>query len=454
LLQSADLDQQLAALQDAPHWYVGFSGGVDSTVLLHLLHRWCAAHPSAPPLAAIHVNHCLQSAAQDWQRHCEHICQALGVPLLSQTVDVSAAGRGEVAARAARYAAFEAQLPPGGVLFLGHHLDDQVETFFLRLMRGAGVEGLAGIPKRRALGDGLLVRPLLHCLRADIEAYATERQLEYVEDPSNADTAMDRNFLRAELLPLLGSRWPWYRQAVERASGHLASAAVTLAEVLGAPDTIHSVLGDPGLQLAPLLDNSPAVAATQLRHWLHASSYKAPASAALMEFLRQLREADDGAPVLACGSYTLRRHQDGIFLLPVWDAEPPDKSIALVPRESRAVPGVGVLSLRPCAREGLRLGAGEQLTVSWRRGGESCRLPGRAGRRDLKSVLQELHIPPWWRQRVPLVYLGDELLAIGDLLRCASGRWQTEPPPGEQLWAFHWERAASHEERPASGGFD
>jgi tRNA(Ile)-lysidine synthase len=447
LLQSADLEQQLTALQGAPHWYVGFSGGVDSTVLLHLLHRWCTAHPTAPPLSAIHVNHQLQSASQDWQRHCERVCQALGLPLLNRSVDVPAAGRGEAAARAARYAAFESQLSPGAVLFLGHHLDDQVETFFLRLMRGAGVEGLAGIPPSRALGEGLLVRPLLQYPRADIEAYAALHRLAFVEDPSNTDTAMDRNFLRARLLPLLASRWPSYRHAVARASGHLAGAAATLADVLGTPGTVYSVLGDPGLPLAPLLASSPAVAATQLRSWLHAGGYKAPASAALAEFLRQLQVAADGEPTLACGSYTLRRYQGGVFLLPVWDAAPPAGEMALAPGETCDVAGVGILSVRPCLhssqRPGLRFSAGEQLTVAWRKGGESCRLPGRAGSRSLKSVLQELQVPPWWRQRVPLLYSGGELLAVGGLLLCASSHWRTVAAPGEQLWNFHWERPAS-----------
>ena len=139
MLHYADLENALEGLYEASHWYVGFSGGVDSTVLLHLLQQWRAAHPESPVLSAIHVNHGLQSAAAKWQIHCEDVCRALGLTLDSHTVDVGAQGRGEAAAREARYRVFTAQLQPGGVLFLGHQLDDQVETFFLRLLRGAGV---------------------------------------------------------------------------------------------------------------------------------------------------------------------------------------------------------------------------------------------------------------------------------------------------------------------------
>ena len=253
-LHSAQLGPELADLQRAPHWYVGYSGGLDSTVLLHLLQQWRAANPGAPALTAIHVNHCLQAAADAWQVHCEQQCHALGVPLISRTEPVRASGQGiEAAARAVRYGIFERQLQAGAVLFLGHHLDDQVETFFLRLMRGAGLQGLAAMPARRPLGRGVLVRPLLRVPRTRLEDCAREHHLRWVEDPSNTDTALDRNFLRRQLLPALASRWPAYRQTVARAGDHLAAAAALLQELSPAPATVYSAMGDPGLAVADLL---------------------------------------------------------------------------------------------------------------------------------------------------------------------------------------------------------
>jgi len=444
LLNYTDLDRQLNALPAAPRWYVGFSGGVDSTVLLHLLQQWCAANPGSPPLGAIHINHGMQSAAAHWQRHCAVVCRSLQLPLITCTASVHAKGSGEAAARTARYRAFQEQLPPGAVLFLGHHLDDQVETFFLRLLRGAGVEGLAAMPRRRSLGEALLLRPLLDYTRRELEHYAAHHGLAYVTDPSNSNTAMERNFLRVELLPLLASRWPGYRQTVTRASRHMAAAASVLADELGVPETVHSVLGDAGLVLAPLIAGSPEAAATRLRAWLRARGYQAPDDAALVEFLRQLREADvDANPRLACGTYTLQRYRDRVYLLPEFGAPPPTESLALVPCASRAVPGVGTVSLQRGYGAGLWLVPGEQLTLRWRQGGERCRLPGRSGSRSLKALLQEWHVPPWWRDRVPLLYVEDELLAVGDLAHCESSRWRTAATEGEHRWNLSWEPLAS-----------
>jgi len=441
LLTHTDLENQLNELLCASHWYVGFSGGVDSTVLLYLLHHWCAANPESPTLSAIHINHGMQSAADEWQRHCEGVCRSLQRPLITHTVEVHATGSGEAAARDARYRAFAGQLQPGAVLFLGHHLDDQVETFFLRLLRGAGVQGLAAMPRRRVLGEGQLVRPLLDNSRSEIEHYAAHHGLEYVEDPSNNNIAMDRNFLRARLLPLLASRWPAYRQSVARASGHMAAAALVLADV---PETVHSAMGDPGLLLAPLINSLGEVTATRLRAWLRAQGCQMPDNVALIEFLRQLRGAAvDSNPRLAWGTCVLQRYREGIYLLPDFVAPAPTQSLDLEPGMRREVPGVGTVSLQRSVREGLSLAPGEQLALGWRKGGERCRLPGRAGSRSLKTLLQEWNVPPWWRDRVPLLFLGEELLAVGDLARCESTRWRTAAREGEHLWNLSWARSAA-----------
>jgi len=439
LLDHRDLDEQLNTLLGASHWYVGYSGGVDSTALLHLLHRWRTAHPGAPALSALHINHGLQSGADDWQRHCQELCAALRIPLVALKIDVPAGGSREAAARDARYRAFAGQLQPGAVLFLGHHLDDQVETFFLRLLRGAGVEGLAAMPYRRALGGGELVRPLLDVSRGQLEDYASRHELAYVEDPSNRDTAMDRNFLRQEVLPLLAARWPAYRRSVARAGVNLASAARALAVVQA---TVHSVLDDPGLPLDALVSGAGDTAATRLRAWLRARGCRVPDRALLAEFLRQLRAAgEDGRPKLDCGDYRLQRYRDAVFLLPAFDAPAPTQPYDLAPGHRCEIPGVGVVSLVAAASDGLSLGAGEHITLRWRRGGERCRLPGRAGSHSLKALMQELHVPPWWRDRIPLLHLRGELVAVAELLRCDSARWMAHPRCGESLWRVSWEHA-------------
>ncbi len=444
LIEPGDLDSVLSGLCRAPRWYVAFSGGVDSTVLLHLLQRWRQANAPAPPLTALHVNHHLQEAADDWQLHCEWLCRLLQVPFLAVEVAVGPGPGGlEAAARRARYEAFTAQLGEGETLFLGHHLDDQVETFFLRLLRGAGVRGLAAMPARRPLGQGQLVRPLLQVPRARLEAYARQHGLEHVEDPTNSDTALDRNFLRRELLPVVERRWPGYRRTVARASEHLAGAARALQEELPVPDTVHSAMGDPGIPLAALTGAAPEAAAEKLRGWLRLAGLPAPDRALLAEFLRQLREAGtDSNPRLACSAFTLQRYREAVYLLPDPAAPVPDEPMELVPGKRYDIPGVGRVGLEPVRGEGLLLRRGERPGLDWRCGGERCRPAGRSGAAPLKKLLQAAGVPPWWRDRVPLLWLDGELLAVGDLWLCACGRYRASAGRGETLWRLVWERDA------------
>ena len=436
MIHSSELDVALSELSEAPRWLVGFSGGADSTVLLHLLKRWCTVHPGAPPLFALHVNHGLQCEANGWQQHCTDVCDELEVPLITRSVQVSSPGS-EANAREARYGVFSANLQSGDVLFLAHHLDDQVETFFLRLMRGAGVEGLAGMPQQRQLGAGQLCRPLLGVSRDNIEAYACRHNLAFVTDPSNNNAAADRSFLRQQVLPLLSEHWPAYRASVTRAAGHMQAAATLLPD---APTTVFSTLGDPGIRLVELQEMGQGPARC-IRAWLRGQGLQAPNQAQLQEFLRQVYEkVQDAHPRLDCGGYVLACFGDAVYRVPDFGVSAPMQPIAIVPGEACEVPGVGSVSLEPAAGEGLFVEPGERLTVGWREGGEQCRLCRREGTRSLKRVLQDARIPHWWRDRVPLLYRDEELLAVGDFALCLSSRYRDSAAGGETLWQMRWQR--------------
>ena len=160
------LRQALAPWRTASAWCVAFSGGLDSSVLLHLLAE-LARREAVPALSAVHVQHGLQPVAAAWPEHCRQFCAALGIPLQVVAVQVAAQASVEQAARQARYAAFAEHLQPDAVLFSAQHRDDQAETLLFRLLRGAGVRGLAAMPGQRPLGRGTLLRPLLDCSRAD-----------------------------------------------------------------------------------------------------------------------------------------------------------------------------------------------------------------------------------------------------------------------------------------------
>jgi tRNA(Ile)-lysidine synthetase-like protein len=246
----AALEHCAAQFDRAGRLYVGFSGGLDSTVLLHALVHARAKHWRGRTVA-LHANHGLHASAQDWQRHCDACCRGLDVPLRSSELAIEVLGAGtEAAARTARYAWFDQHLEHGDLLLLAHHQDDQAETLLLRLLRGAGPEGLAGMPAQRDIGAGRLLRPLLSLPRQVLEDYARLHALEWVEDPSNASSDYDRNFLRREVLPLLEKRWPGYRRTFSRAATQLTAMAEQ--QPVAALQVCTSVVGDPGFLLAEL----------------------------------------------------------------------------------------------------------------------------------------------------------------------------------------------------------
>ena len=447
VLQSTHLNSWLSPKLGAARWCVAFSGGPDSTALLHLIHTWCLGHSgNTPPLFALHVNHGMQSDADKWQLHCESLCAAWGIPIIVSQALVDRAGQGsEAAAREARYCLFEAEIEAGDILFMGHHLDDQVETYFLRLMRGSGLSGLSGIPARRKLGGGELIRPLLEVERRSLEEYITAHKLVTIEDPSNLDTAIDRNYLRQKVLPLLGARWGGYRRTVARAGEHAAVGLAVINECLPLPKTVFSVLGDPGIEQRALNSVSVEAAMIILRRWLQSAGYSMPDQALLTEFMRQLREgAAASSPRLVCSNYGLQRYQNRVYLLPDFlnDEEQASRpeSIKICPGEVHELTGVGTVGLVSGAVQGLSLDAHDTLELRWRSGGERCRPKGRPYNQRLKKLFQEFAVPPWWRERVPLLYLEDELLAVGGLWLCESSRLCAQEVPSEGLWQLAWQR--------------
>lgn len=236
---TAVFDQYLA--QDT--WVVAFSGGLDSSVLLHaakcaldayrLKLRQSASPMAVPNLIACHVNHQLSENSDQWASHCLAFCKALDVPLTTQVVSIRERGHGiESAARDARYAAFRQVMPEqGGVLFTAHHSDDQAETLLLKLARGEGIKGLRGIHKNRPFGQGLIARPLLSQSRQALATYAAQQDLQWVEDESNQNRDFDRNFLRHEVMPLLAERWPAYARRSTIAAQHAEEHCALLDEV-------------------------------------------------------------------------------------------------------------------------------------------------------------------------------------------------------------------------------
>lgn len=430
------LDELVATAPAARRYIVAFSGGLDSTVLLHALAACTERELDA--VLAVHVDHGLHTDSASWAAHCEAFAAGLGVDYAMRqvTVDRSAEGGLEAAARHARYAALRSFIEPGDWLLSGHHQDDQAETLLLNLMRASGPAGLAGIAPVRRFAAGWLVRPLLDTPRDDLEAYAESLGLDYVEDPSNLDQLFDRNYLRHEILPRLEQRWPDAAGRIRRSSELARDAAGLLAQ-RAAEDCDR--LGDRSdrLSIAGLTALSPARQRNVLRHAIGELGLPVPGAARIESILSDLLTArPDAQPLVAWPGGEARRYRDRLYLLPASAGRiGPDRQAV----EGLHMPlehGLGALVFEPGSDYGLSDALVEDgLEVRYRVGGEEIRPYGQRHTKKLKKLLQESGVVPWMRERLPLVYSSGRLVAVADLwladdAAAAPGtavRWQNRP---------------------------
>lgn len=425
---------------------VALSGGIDSISLLDAF--WQIAPERGLTLSALHVNHGLSPRAPRWQTFCSEWCSGRGIELTCEEVKVERdAGLGlEAAARRARYAAFERVA--AHYLVLAHHLDDQIETLLIQLLRGAGARGLSAMPVLAQFEGGRwrsgepaprILRPLLTVSRAEIEEYARQRALDWVEDESNRDVALDRNFLRHEVLPLIASRFPGYRDTLARSAQNLADAAV-LTETLAGID-LQAVRDGEGLSARALGRLSRERALNVLRHAFALRSLPMPPRARLEEALRQcLEAAPDSRIQVRFGAVSIRRHRDRIVL--VEDAEALDWEALWQGEDTLRLPdSLGHMRFVRTTGEGISRARLERapVRVRFRRGGEKLSLGKGRPRRDLKRLLQEAGVPHWERARLPLLFCGEVLAwvpGIGVSAECAAHE-------GEAAIRVEWEAAGA-----------
>ncbi len=385
--------------------WVGYSGGLDSTVLLDLLHA------AGAPVRAVHVHHGLQSSADNWVRHCRRFCRARDIPL--RVLHVIPARRHEqgpeAAAREARYDALRKLLREGDVLATAHHRGDQAETVLMRALRGTGIAGLGAMCHEEPLGAGLLWRPLLDRPRDKLRQHARRQGLEWVEDPHNAAPRYTRAFLRQRVWPVLDEHFPAATAQLARLAAHARDTGSLLADI-AAEDAGRCAQGQ-ALRVSALLALSPQRRRNLLYHRWCALGLLPPPASWYAELERSvLRARADATPLLACGDGEARRYRDGLYLMRSLPP-PPTGQVLRWPR-GRIVElpdGCG----RVCVAR--RPPAGS--TVGFAGGGERIRLDENGPARLLTRLCQQAGLPPWLRERMPLLWHDGELLAAG-------GRWQ------------------------------
>jgi tRNA(Ile)-lysidine synthase len=412
---------------DVASLVVACSGGLDSIALLHALATSAQTGNRKP--RAIHVHHGLHPGADDWAAHCQRACDELGVPLRIVRIEVPRdGGEGlEAAARHARHAAFEAELGDDEVLALAHHRDDQAETFLLRALRASGPDGLGAMRPWRRFGRGWLWRPLLDRPRAELLAYAQDHGLQWIDDPSNSDIAFDRNFLRQRVMPLLRERWPQADAGFARSATLCADASDLLTEddarmlamlrAATGDDDLHS------LSRAALRALAPARRARVLRHWIATLGLPPLPAEGVARIEHEVLDArDDAEPLFAWHGASVRGWRDLLHADRQRAPLPADWRFEWSGEAPATLPENALLQLHGAPR------FDSPLVIHARQGGERIALPGRSHSHALKQVLQDVGVPPWLRERLPLLSdLQGELLAAGDVICSARfERWLRE----------------------------
>ena len=416
LLSPHSIESALDQCSNLGHIYIGYSGGVDSHVLLHL----CAAIARIRDrITAVYVHHGLQAEAEFWARHCEKTAKNLGVGFIVLRIN-AVADQGESpeeAARNARYTALKSLIGINDALLVAQHRDDQLETVLLQLFRGSGLRGLSAMPDIMTFGSGVMLRPLLNVSKLAIDDYAQAHKLNWVDDPSNLSDDYDRNFLRNAVLPLLKQRWPACDKTVARSARHCADAQVVISAL--AEELFRQVFNaaDKTLCISQLRSYEITQQQLVIREWFQALNLKMPTQAFVERLQTEVLSAKEGSdPVLSGQGYCVRRYRDKLYCLKQVSPEIVRDSIWSAGQASIRVSDHQILSSVPSSigidREQWQNAA---ITIRARRGGEKIRLPGRKGHHALKKLFQETGIPPWERETIPLVYLNDKLAAVGDL---------------------------------------
>lgn len=426
--------------------WVAYSGGLDSHVLLHTLAE--IQDELQLELIAVHINHQTSPHANTWQQHCHSTCTNYGIKLLTFTIDISEKNDqgAEALAREKRYAIFHDLLETNDLLMTAHHSNDQIETILLQLIRGCGPDGLVGMPYSRALGKGHLIRPLLNYERAKIHQYGLQESLHWVEDESNQSKQYDRNFLRHDILPNLLKRWPSLPQTIQRSATHQVAAKLLLDETSNNDLKTVSDKTLTKINITKFL-HLPIIRKTHvLRAWIKHNGFRTPSTQLIEKIDKEVIHAgNDRMPCLKWRGAEVRRYHKFLYIIQpltthnikqstTWDiAQPLQLGISYL--KATANKGNGIKqSMLPSGT----------VLVKFRQGGEKIQLSDQTHPKRLKKLFNERKILPWLRDRLPLIFYRDELIAVADL-------WVAKKYsalPSELAWEIHWEKTtpetASH----------
>lgn len=377
LLNTQRLIAELA-LAPTKNYVLAYSGGLDSQVLLHIL-------ASIPHIntRAVHINHGLSANADKWQAHCEQSCAALNIPLKTCNITVKPEqGESlEAYARDKRYQVLKDIINPDQVLLTAHHQSDQVETLFLQLLRGAGVKGLASMPKLKKFGVSKLLRPLLGFSRKQLEAYAKQNALTWIEDESNFDTVHDRNFVRHELMPVIKQRWPQAEKLLARVTQNCSESLSVLEDQASADLKTATGRQENTLSAKALLQLSQQRRFNVIRYWLGKQDFKMLSQQHLLQMDKDiLRARIDACPLLELENIEIRRFKGDVYALTSKDEIKTEIIINWDLNKTLTLPyHLGTLTLKETQEAGIVFPENAKVSVRFRQGGEVIKLNNRQG---------------------------------------------------------------------------
>lgn len=389
--------------------WLAYSGGVDSHVLLHILAK------NGVDIQVVHVDHRLQVKSQEWTQHCASVCAALKIPFHGLTVtvtDVADLGL-EAAARKARYTAIASLVGPTDIVLTAQHQHDQAETLLLQLLRGAGPKGLSAMAVESHLDSIMLMRPLLAVPQSDIIAYAKQHALQWIEDPSNVETRWNRNYIRHQLWPLIEQRWPSAAKTLSRSAQHCAEANELMVE-LAQQDLSLLLTRKNTLSIASLLSISPARQRNVLRYHIELQKFVLPSTINLQRIIDEVCLAGtDKTPLVSWSGVEVRRYQDDLYFMSPLKFHNAAETIHCNTLDPVKLASGDRLIWKPTAGQGLSSKAiSSGLKIQFRRGGEQIVLTGQEQHKSLKHLFQQWQIPTWQRDRIPLLFCDDQLVAV------------------------------------------
>ena len=413
----SDIEKQLKQTS-AQGFLIALSGGLDSSVLLSLFAKLCQKqlHLQTLSLRAIHIHHGLSQNADNWVKHCQNLCDQFQIPLIIERVQVDKTNGIEAGAREARYQAIKKHLQTQEMLVTAHHLNDQTETFFLALKRGSGLQGLGAMQQQSVLFGMSILRPLLSFTRSQLEDYAQKEKLNWITDESNEDNRYDRNFLRNEILPELRERWAHFDLAVQRSAQHCFEQQQLINDLLSEVFAEHCQIKNQ-FKLFQFRQYSPAKQTALLRMWLAENQFEMPSKRQLTQLINDVILArEDANPQFQLVNKVIRRYKDSLYLTkPFSDLT---KCILKLEQNTLSLPdNLGNLTVQENEHNLIFYWQDYSVTlektdlpisVRFSYSGKVKHHPKRP-REDIKKIWQSLDIPPWQRNRIPLIFYGDEL---------------------------------------------